>query len=457
MMRIVKSGATVLAMMVTATVLSACIDRTDTHRWSTVRQEDGDNTEVDAVVYAAPVHAEAEQPPNMRQLSDRGQAEYINAVARRANSSDALREALAAPLVSPNSEAAANIGRPVSDRLQRDLVITLSRPGDYQPGDRIMRAVLHVRPINFLFAGYTIVKTDRSAFDVANVQRNSSVAGTLTVTPGPAAAFPTPISGSATVNTQQSLATTATLRENPELLTPDIRPTCLRIVREGSHNVDLTGNTLVRLTVQSAATPTVNRDAAGRIVGGIDYCGLTNRDADGLGRENMVQGSDLQQFFVIRNALQFNNMRPVPPSHGAVGGLELYPTRPLEANVTLEYWLRRIIGGASSYDEGDQNVALVHGRRITRQVILGIDDIAVSLYGLIRYAPGQCTWFDFETNYGRAALIFTDYVVAQAFASWLTRDHPAAFAGLRLNANAGGASYQAARFTPGSPPPGCHS
>jgi len=195
----------------------ACTDLTDARRWSSMRQVPGSGNEVHVNVYAAPAPAGPASPANpFASMSDAAQAAYVTAVDRRttAGSAAEFRSALRAPIAPVADDPA---GQAVSDRVRRVLVATLSRPSqEYHPGDRILRAVVYVRPLDFTFGDYTVAQTDLRTIDVSTVNRSTTRSGQLSLTAAPPGA---PVGGSAQSSLLQQVGTTMALREPQEELT----------------------------------------------------------------------------------------------------------------------------------------------------------------------------------------------------------------------------------------------
>jgi hypothetical protein len=393
-------------------LLGACVDKTDTRRWYSARTDEAPSSAVKVNVYASPGATALPADP-LSQLSDAGQVALIKAITERTRTLAELRAALAAPLMSP---PASRLGQPVSDRVTRLLVATLSRPGDYRPGDRIMRAIIHVRALNFTFGGYTIAQTDRKTVDVTAVTRNSTNGASLTLSPGPTA-IASPIGGSLGFNTSQVFGTSTRLRENPESLTVDIVPSCLSVVREGSHGADLTGNTLISLTTIAETAPTTVR------------CGLLPGDPS-------ITPTDArrQPFWVIGPDLAFTNGRPTSKSTERPGGLQTYPTVPLEAQIVLDFELRRVESGGEYYDEGEHAVARLKGRSMECQTLVDVDQLMPPLYTLVRQGRGrlgETVNLQATADTEEIPVLFTDFETAKAAAAWVNREHPTRLGALR--------------------------
>jgi hypothetical protein len=159
-------------LMAVGLSLGACADLTDTHRWASMKTAKGDDSEVQVRFCAAPVPSSGDQNAlRFTAFSNEGQAAFIRTMDAKTRSPAEFRKELAAPLSTSTSGEREQI---VVDRSERLLIATLSRPSDYSPGDRIMRAVITVQPRNFTFDGYTVAQTDRQTIDIATLNRTST-------------------------------------------------------------------------------------------------------------------------------------------------------------------------------------------------------------------------------------------------------------------------------------------
>lgn len=396
-----------------ACMAMACTDLTDARRWSSMRQIPGSGGEVRVNVYAAPAPTVAAGPANpVASMSDAAQAAYVTALDRRttARSAAEFRSALRAP-IAPAAEDPE--GQAVSDRVRRVLVATLSRPSqEYHPGDRILRAVVYVRPLDFTFGDYTVAQTDRRTIDVSTVSRSTTRSGQLSLTAAPPGS---PVGGSAQAGLQQQVGTTMALREPQEELTIDITPTCLTIGREGGYGTDLTGNARIDLTTLA--------DAPARV----DRCGLGPEDT-ALQRGN----PGIQRYFVADRGLTFGPKGPSVRTGDAPGRIESFPQRAFRAQVTLDYVLRRVEGGTDYYEEGKQAVALVTGHNVACRTVVPSDQLTPPLWIVREGGPTRST-VNADVNGELVPLAFLDAEAARAAASWLTRTRATRLGAIPLN------------------------
>lgn len=430
-------------------ILMSCSDTTDLERWSSMRRGNAATGAVEVRVSTIP-NRPGSSPPVVTTLSDRGQAALVEALARiPRDRSGFLNDVIGR---SPAS-VPARTGQPLSDRAERTLVVTLSRPlgGDenFQPGDRIIRAVVNVRPLNFTMAGYSAIRTDRQSAEVATVTRDSQISGNASLSAGPAAAAAVPVGGSAGLEASRRLQTQATLREWPEVLTVEPIPGCLRMTRESPRGSDLTGNAFVNLSIIAERPPTP-ANAPNRAGRGADMpCGQTTTAT------RSPRSAMLFVLWVVGPDLQFRDGAPVVAGSARVGALQTHVNEPLQAEVTLDYVLRRIVSGGQHYSEGRHSVELQSGHETLCQTVVQGEDVLPTLYVIGQDGRDDASDDDREGRLvrvetapgdGRTALSFTDFQTARSVARWINRTRPARFGSMRLHLPYSG-QYAARRFT----------
>ena len=322
-------------------------------------------SEVEARVYVAPAPAVpvagASNP--VSGWSDRAQGAFVAGIAAKTGNASAFRDAITKG--KPDGAGGGSFG--TVDGQKRLLVVTLTRPAGYVPGDRIARVVVRIQPINFSLGGYTIAQTDRQTIDVTALTRTAGLEEDLSV----GAPTVAPVAASAGLKATQGSSSVTKLTESPEKLTVDVVPACMRIVEEGAHGVDLTGNIKIAATLLTETAPIPGE------------CDLAPPADTGFAATTTGES----EFFVADPGLAFKAGRPRFERGSPGGALRAFPAHPLIAKVTLDYVLRRVIAGARSYDEGVQDVRLVPGRAVTCQVILPISQAMPPLYALYGPAP----------------------------------------------------------------------
>ena len=414
----------------------ACTDLTDARRWSSMRRVPGNGGEVSVNVYSAPAPTGPAGSANpVASMSDAAQAAYVTALDHRATARSVaeFQSALRVPIVPLANDLA---GQAVSDRVRRVLVATLSRSSqEYYPGDRILRAVVHVRPLDFTFGDYTVAQTDRTTKDVSTVNRSTTRSGQLSLTAAPPGS---PVGGSAQAGLQQQVGTTMVLRESQEDLTIDVTPTCLTIGREGGYGTDLTGNARIDLTTHADAPALVDR------------CGLGPDDV-ALERRN----PGIQRYFIVDGGLTFGPKGPVIRIGDVPGKIESFPQRAFRAQITLDYVLRRIESGTEYYEEGKQAVALVTGHNVVCRTVVQPDQLTPPLWIVREGGPTRST-VNADVSGELVPLAFLDAEAARSAASWLTSTGAKRLGAIPLN-KARGPIFSSYRVGSGSYATDCAS
>ena len=124
---------------------------------------------------------------------------------------------------------------------------------------------MEVIPRNFVFDGYTVIATDNQLLKIAQITSTSSASlqgqlgrtssdttATTTAQPPVSEVLTAVLGASAGVtgNLSQQRVTNSTINQQYTKLGADILPTELRILRESERNLDVSGNTLIALTLR---------------------------------------------------------------------------------------------------------------------------------------------------------------------------------------------------------------
>lgn len=130
----------------------------------------------------------------------------------------------------------------------------------------------------------------------------------------------TPVTASAGLKATQGSSTVTKLTESPEKLTVDVLPACMRIVQEGAHSVDLTGNIKIAASLLTETVPIPKE------------CNFASIEDPRIS----PVGTGANEFFIADPGLAFKKGRPqfAPGSPG--GALRAYPAHPLIAKV---HWI----------------------------------------------------------------------------------------------------------------------
>jgi hypothetical protein len=380
-------------------------------------------------VYSFPKpDAQAPVPPGLKDLSDHGQAAYIEAVSRDLGKSDEVRNNLGQPIIDSQQQDIREGHDPY--RFDRVLVASVIKGMDMLPGDRLVWTRIMVQPINFQFAGYTIAATQNAVVKIADVEQNVSrkVSGSL-------AAPALPASPKIDLAADSSNKVTEAINAPFEDVGIDITPDFLRIYRESEKGSDVSGNTQIALSMITSPKQIYRTD--------------TESDALACPRPPASRDAD-DLVLLVTGAHLANDRNPLSPG---LASLSITPQRVLPhcrlyARVWMLYEKRVITQNRASYDEGAQSVELRKqaskissapnrncdpgrtGGSPTTDCVIGTlvpivpaDDVSPAVWSI----KDECG----KVLSGRSGsgtprkLVFTDYTTASDLVHWIKANHDA--------------------------------
>ena len=425
-------------------LVAGCNGTVDTKRWSSMTPGIAGPSQVSVRVYVAPAdtsatNAAASNP--MSGWSDRAQGAFITAMAARTKGAAPFKDAIAKSKTGAGATTFADV-----DGQKRLLVVTLTRPGSYAPADRIARVVVRILPVDFTFSGYTLAQTARTTVNVTALTRSNGLEEDLSV----GAPTGAPITGSAGLKATSNNQTVTPLTEAPETLTVDVIPSCMRIVQEGAHSVDLTGNIKISTQLVTQTKP----DNTGCDFGGVaqpsDVVAAPGQPATYLW-PTVPSSATPNLYYVADSGLSFKNGAPEFKKGSPAGAVRAYPSRPLTARVLLEFWLRRVTTEARSYDESVQDVQLLHGFGDTCQPVMPVSQLMPPLYQLAGPEKANGDPPDVvrvKVGMESPPLLFPSIDAADAAEEWINKTvRPKIFGGMPLEIPIG--SIAAERFDGG--------
>lgn len=398
-----------------ATILAACA-HAENYRWSEDSKPNFSNnlTAPDnpkfgswatpaVTVYSFPTAPSATGDAGLRDLSDRGQAAFIEAMTKKGAKPDDIRDMLAKPIKAKAAQPEAPAT--VEGSYKRTLVANVTKGWSAKPGDRLVWTWIYMEPINFVFDGYTVVATDTQVLNIEQVtnattaslsaqlgRTNSDTTGSTTTGSPTSNTLSRVLGGSAGLNGSltNTYTTTATINQQYVKLGADIMPDGLRIYRESERNLDVAGNTIIALTVR--VDPNKLRDA-----------GFASTM-----RVTALEVLDEQRAFRKAGAVKFEaSLNETPPRCD------------LQANVTLFYQIRRVRDGRS-YLEGEQDVDYITDQSAALPVtIVPAGELTKPTWNVFpqdqRASPIRV-----KDAFGRKwPLAFTSYEQASALAAWM--------------------------------------
>lgn len=209
------------------------------------------------------VYSIAYTPPapaalSLKDLSDNGQAHAIDFLLKKMDATRGDRKTNKASLpddpqttlhgliaaISAQSDAM----RVDPYRANRVLIATVAKGLNTQPGDRILWTRIFVKPINFRFAGYSVVASDKYVVKIATVENTTQTKLTVKAA-SPGIDGVSVGSPELSKETDRSQKTTADINQAYENLGVDIHPDFMRIIRESAKDGDVAGNMTVQLSM----------------------------------------------------------------------------------------------------------------------------------------------------------------------------------------------------------------
>lgn len=369
---------------------------------------DWSRPQVDVYAFATPPK-DAPAPVGIKDFSDHGQAALILAMAQKGAKPDQIRAALAKPITDDANTSSNSASSRDSFSFDRTLVATVSKGLMARPGDRLMWTWILVKPLNFEFAGYTILATDNDTLTIEKVQNQTTTTlrGEITASlPGPAKVEP-----SASGEVANQYTTSADINQQYVRNGVDVQPRFLRIYRESERNLDVAGNTLIKLSL--------------------------------VAKPDTLYGKYQPPQKVLRatNPKLFKEGKLLAPMEAAldVSSVTLPFRCDLLAEVRLIYQMRKIDSNERSYVEGEQRVTIEQDASEWRkQVIMKADEVAPPSWEIY---DGSRQIYGTTVNNERLPLIFTNYDAARDMASWMMAERATRIGKTPLQLTAGGEPF----------------
>jgi hypothetical protein len=360
-------------------------------------------------VYSFATPAPTAGDAGLRDLSDRGQAALIEAMTKAGAKPDDIRDMLSKPLKA-RSAPAEGVAT-VEGAYKRTLVANVTKGWSAAPGDRLVWTWVDIRPLNFVFDGYSVIATDNQVLNIEQVTNatTASLTGSLGKTGSDTSTTNTagsPVSSilsnvaSTTAGVSGSLSnvytTTASINQQYVKLGADIVPSELRIYRESERNLDVAGNTLIALTMR--IDPTKWHD-------------LSPDQTQRVAKLDLV--TDDGKF-------------RTPDDVTFEVGLNKAPPRcPLLARVVLYYQIRRTKDGRS-YVEGQQDARYTQRQFDAGEVtIVSADDVSKPSWRIYPRTMSTQALKVMDIFGAPGWLDFTSYEQARNFAEWLNHNSAA--------------------------------
>ena len=397
-------------------------------------------------VYSIPYTPPAPAPLTLKDLSDNGQAHAIDYIFKAVDGTGKVEKEKNPNAVDAQGalqnfitaiSAQSNDARVDPYRANRVLIASVAKGLDALPGDRLVWTRIFIKPINFKFAGYSVVASDNRTIKIATVENTTENKLSIKATPpsvgGASSGVPETSS-----ETDKSQKTTVDVNESYENLGVDIQPGFMRIIRESAKDGDVVGNTTVQLSMvtdptqiwcrhldtdvgKAQATAASQQQAASSDAKASPPCGPPKDHAKPIGSNG--QPLDDQFSLLISSVRPDDNEDQLRPR---VLPQLVLPHCPLTAAVWMLYETRVITQYRDHIIEGNQDVQLRrNGYDAGIVEIVPADDISPAVW-TIKVTKGGDPLNDqspdlagMVTNGSARRLVFTDYLTASQLAHWL--------------------------------------
>ncbi|MYN07754.1 hypothetical protein [Pseudoduganella aquatica] len=266
---------------------------------------------------------------------------------------------------------------------KRTLVAAITK-GEYRPADRFVNFRLRITPDNFEFVDYKSTATDYSVVNIEKLSLEKSNSAGLELVGGK------PVEATIKAGTARTLTESGDVSVRVENTTTNIDYRTLDIYREAERGIDLSGNTLVNVSVTSQR-----------------QFNATQTDVD-----------------YIATALKLTDKgKLLPPAQAEIktSFLQYLKPRDLTAKISFDYVIRRVAVRANEYSEHNQTAYYELGNCTqSKAVIVRARDLDIPRWSIAARYPGQGrTVVQLQNAFGAFPLAFTDYVKARQLMDWM--------------------------------------
>jgi hypothetical protein len=266
-------------------------------------------------------------------------------------------------------------------------------------------ATITIEPTDFSFAGYSLVATAYNSLDLDKVDVKNDYSGSAEINPTLSGTIKGPLDLKAGIDHSTEHSYTITdVAPKPYI---DLQPCKLTLTEGSEPNQDLTGSTIVKLTLvansftSAAATPTTR-------------C----RDTQ----------NDVVYHFISSSQNFFKDGKPLPPSKAALTAANVqYNRGTLHAKVKMDYEYRYVSWGASTPIEDDDRAkysrgtvfASNDGRQSSPDGHVAVVDGGDPGGALWALCTGPSTLAAKQADGQSGTLLFDDLTKATEMVSWL--------------------------------------
>ncbi len=275
-------------------------------------------------------------PKSGTALPERALAAYIDALAnpKMSPTPKDLRANLAAslaPAASPSAEEVRTV-------FHRTIIVTVRKEGGFNPADRLEATDVTIKPDKARFDSWDTLATAYTTINAGTVQLTHARGATERLSAGAPSGAPVSASGSVSATQMKTRVENYTASIQAETLSATVEDDggALVIHRQGGPNVDLTGNTVIKVDMSYSGSPMAT------------YIFSVPRYVDAKGKRLPAKKVAL-------------TAKPV---------LEVPPGTAIRADVTLIYTIRHVMSGDATYEERGDEVLYKTAGNITKHVIL---------------------------------------------------------------------------------------
>lgn len=377
-----------LTLLVAATITACAPKAPLDNRWAeksqvpqTVEDSKDLNNPNSPQLWIAAVPTESGSRMKPKDLLDHAGASYFEQLANFSKTASEFVELSGAPL-GPNEKTLDTTS------FDRTLVVTVSK-GAYSPGERIVRTKVAITPKNFSFSNYTIAATEYSTINIDNITSTQSVGYGAELSPNLTGTIAG--TGKLSANYSNAISNTAQISQRIEQLTVSIRGDSLIVDRESERGLDLTGNTLIRLSLRVKAP----------------------------------YDDSLVDSLVIVNSTKIRDDKGLlSPEKASISFITATITKPIDfkADASIEYVRRRILNGASTYTESDDEIQWVVNPLPAPKIeftLIPRREMEVPRWVIMTSDQKQALLI--KTLGGTQQFMFTDFGAAQELVGWLKK------------------------------------
>ena len=366
-------------------------------RWSSVSGISDQAATPTVSVYLAPTDPPGN--PKLTDLSDKGQAALISELGKLSKTGADFRSNYQKFFKGDSSGAA---DRTIMNRL---LVVGISKDS-YRPADRIVSATITIEPVDFSFAGYSLVATTYNSLDLDKVDIKNEYTGSAEINPTLSGSIKGPVDFKTGIDRTTDHSYTVTdVAPKPYV---DVQPCKLTLTEGSEPNQDITGTTIIKLTLVANSFTSVAPSSTAK-------CRTT--------------ANSVAYHLIASDQTLFKDGRPLAAEKASItaSGVQ-YNRGQLHAKVAMKYEYRYVSSGAKSVIEDDDAAVYTPGIvYATNDETAGNKDTAVSIVD--GGDPGGALWalcdgssilaLHQSTGQG-GTILFDDLSKATEMAKWLS-------------------------------------